>query len=98
MSIARVIEQELSKKLLFRDDWYFKFNSKSLKQYNLQERMTFVTEMVKDGMLNRNEGRVEFDYSPVDDEAMNEYNVLENYIPVGKVGEQKKLKGGEKGE
>jgi len=98
MSIARVIEQELSKKLLFRDDWYFKFNSKSLKQYNLQERMTFVTEMVKDGMLNRNEGRAEFDYSPVDDEAMNEYNVLENYIPVGKVGEQKKLKGGEKGE
>ena len=60
--------------------------------------MTFVTEMVKDGMLNRNEGRAEFDYSPVDDEAMNEYNVLENYIPVGKVGEQKKLKGGENGE
>ena len=75
-----------------------KFNSKSLKQYNLTERMSFVTEMVKDGMLNRNEGRVEFDYSPVDDPAMNEYNVLENYIPVDKVGDQKKLKGGESDE
>ena len=75
-----------------------KFNSKSLKQYNLTERMSFVTEMVKDGMLNRNEGRVEFDYSPVDDPAMNEYIVLENYIPVGKVGDQKKLKGGENSE
>lgn len=95
MNIARIIEQELSKKLLYRADWYFKFNSKSLKQYNLTERVDFVTEMVKDGMLNRNEGRAEFDYSPVDEEAMNEYNVLENYIPVARVGDQKKLKGGD---
>jgi len=95
MNIARIIEQELSKKLLYRPDWYFKFNAKSLKQYNLTERVDFVTEMVKDGMLNRNEGRAEFDYSPVDEEAMNEYNVLENYIPVARVGDQKKLKGGD---
>lgn len=96
MNIARIIEQEFSKKLLHRMDWYFKFNAKSLKQYSLAEQMAFVTEMVKDGMLNRNEGRTEFDYSPVDDPGMNEYNVLENYIPVAKVGDQKKLKGGEK--
>lgn len=96
MNIARIIEQEFSKKLLHRMDWYFKFNAKSLKQYSLAEQMDFVTEMVKDGMLNRNEGRTEFDYSPVDDPGMNEYNVLENYIPVAKVGDQKKLKGGEK--
>lgn len=95
MHIARIIEQELSKKLLYKPEWYFKFNSKSLKQYNLTERVDFVTEMVKDGMLNRNEGRAEFDYSPVDEEAMNEYNVLENYIPVARVGDQKKLKGGD---
>jgi len=95
MNIARIIEQELSKKLLHRPDWYFKFNAKSLKQYNLTERVDFVTEMVKDGMLNRNEGRAEFDYSPVDEEAMNEYNVLENYIPIARLGDQKKLKGGD---
>ena len=98
MNIARVIEQVMTRGLIWKKEWHFKLNSKSLKQYNLQERMTFVTEMVKDGMLNRNEGRVEFDYSPVDDPAMNEYNVLENYIPIDKVGEQKKLKGGEKSE
>jgi len=98
MNIARVIEQVMTRGLIWKKEWHLKFNSKSLKQYNLTERMNFVTEMVKDGMLNRNEGRVEFDYSPVDDPAMNEYNVLENYIPVGKVGDQKKLKGGENSE
>lgn len=95
MNIAKVIEQELSKKLLYRPDWYFKFNAKSLKQYNLTERVDFVAEMVKDGMLNRNEGRAEFDYSPVDEPSMNEYKVLENYIPIDRLGDQKKLKGGE---
>lgn len=95
MSIATLIQQELTRKLLYSQDMYFKFNPKSLLQYNLSEKVSFVKEMVGGGMLNRNEGRTEFDYSPVNDEGMNEYNVLENYIPVGKVGEQKKLKEGE---
>ena len=41
------------------------------------------------GLINRNEGRNAFDYSPVD--GLNEYVVLENYIPVEDVGKQKKL-------
>lgn len=95
MSIAMIIQQELTRKLLYSPDMYFKFNPKSLMQYNLTEKVQFVKEMVGGGMLNRNEGRGEFDYSPVDEAGMNEYNVLENYIPVSKVGDQKKLKGGE---
>ena len=31
-----------------------KFNAKSLKQYNLTERVDFVTEMVKDGIAAQN--------------------------------------------
>lgn len=91
MSIATAIQQELTRKLLYSPTMYFKFNPKSLMQYNLSEKVTFVKEMVGGGMLNRNEGRTEFDYSPVDVEGMNDYNVLENYIPVGDLGKQKKL-------
>ena len=94
MPIAKSIEQEMTKKLVYSPNWYFKFNFKSLMQYDLGELTTHVKEMVAGGMLNRNEGRNAFDYSPVD--GLNEYVVLENYIPVGEVGNQKKLKGGEK--
>jgi HK97 family phage portal protein len=93
MPIAKVIEQELSKKLVFSPDWYFKFNVKSLMQYDLSEMTTHVKEMVAGGMMNRNEGRNQFDLSPI--EGLNEFIVLENYIPVAEVGNQNKLKGGE---
>ncbi|SDC05927.1 phage portal protein [Shouchella lonarensis] len=89
MHIAKIIEQELTKKLVYKNTWYFKMSAKSLMQYNLQEMTTHVKEMVAGGMINRNEGRNVFDYSPV--EGLNEYIVLENYVPVSKVGDQKKL-------
>lgn len=91
MSIATIIQQELTKKLLYSPTMYFKFNPKSLLQYNLDEKVGFVKEMVGGGMLNRNEGRCEFDYSPVDVEGMNDYTVLENYLQVADLSKQKKL-------
>ena len=93
MPIAKIIEQELTKKLVYKPEWYFRFNAKSLMQYDLSELTTHVKEMVAGGLINRNEGRNAFDYSPID--GLNEYIVLENYIPVADVGNQKKLKGGE---
>jgi HK97 family phage portal protein len=89
MPIAKIIEQEMTKKLVYKPTWYFRFNAKSLMQYNLGELTTHVKEMVSGGLINRNEGRNAFDYSPVD--GLNEYVVLENYIPVADVGNQKKL-------
>ncbi len=94
MSIATIIQQEITRKEICKDNQYVKFNPKSLMQYSLTEQIGFVKEMVGGGMLCRNEGRSEFDYSPVNDEEMNKYFVLENYIPVEKLGDQKKLKGG----
>jgi HK97 family phage portal protein len=91
MSIAMIIQQELSKKLLYSPNMYFKFNPKSLMQYNLTEQVQFVKELVGGGMLNRNEGRAEFDYSPVDVDGMNDYTVLENYLQVADLSKQKKL-------
>jgi len=95
MPIARVIEQELSKKLVYSPTWYFKFNSQSLLQYNLSELTGHVKEMVTTGLISRNEGRNKFDYSPKDGKEMNEIVVLENFIPLAEVGNQNKLGGGE---
>lgn len=92
MSVAMAVQQELTKKLLYNPHWYFKFNPKSLLQYDLSEKVEFVKTMVSGGMLTRNEGRNEFDFAPVDDKGMNEFIVLENYVPVDRVGDQKKLK------
>ena len=91
MSIATIIQQEFTRKLLISPTRYFRFNPKSLLQYNLSEKMEFVKSMVDGGMINRNEGRNEFDYSPVDEDGMNDYIVLENYIPISKSGDQNKL-------
>jgi HK97 family phage portal protein len=93
MPIAKVIEQELSKKIVYSPTWYFKFNYKSLMQYDLAEMTAHVKDMIAGGMMNRNEGRNKFDMSPV--EGLDEYVVLENYIPVADVGNQKKLEGGD---
>lgn len=98
MSIATIIQQELTKKLLISNEMYFRFNPKSLMQYDLKDKTSYTKEMVAGGMMSRNEGRNEFDLSPVDKPGMNDYIVLENYIPVEKVGDQKKLKDGDNNE
>lgn len=98
MSMAMIIQQELTNKTLINRNWYWKMNQKSLMQYALADKYAFVHGMVSDGAMNRNEERAEFDYSPVDEPGMNEYNVLENFIPVSEIGNQKKLNGGNKDE
>lgn len=94
MSFAQIIQQELTSKLILSDRRYIKCNARSLMQYSLSEKITFVKEMIGGGLLNRNEGRNEFDYSPVDGEGMNDYTVLENYLQVKDLSKQKKLKQG----
>lgn len=92
LSIAMSVQQELTKKLLISDKRYFQFNIESLMQYSIGEKVNYVKEMVGGGILNRNEARNKLGESPVDDKGMNEYVVLENYVPVAKIGDQKKLR------
>lgn len=89
MPIAKVIEQELSKKIVYAANWYFKFNPKSLYQYDIKEMTMYLKEMVNAGVINRNEARNFLDFSPV--EGLDEFVVLENYIPLNQVGNQNKL-------
>lgn len=93
MPLAKSIEQELTRKLLYSEELYWKFNPSSLYAYDITERITAGASMVDRVSMTRNEWRDWIGLSPRDD--MNELITLENYIPADRIGDQKKLKGGE---
>ena len=93
MPLARNMEQELTKKLLYSPGWFFRFNSWSLFSYSINELVSAGAEMVDRMALRRNEWRGWVNLPP--DPEMNQLLALENYIPVEKLGDQNKLNGGE---
>lgn len=94
MPLARAIEQELTKKLLYSPAWFFRFNSWSLFSYSITELVSAGAEMVDRMALRRNEWRGWLNLPP--DAGMNELLALENYIPADRLGDQGKLtQGGE---
>ncbi|SHH37250.1 phage portal protein, HK97 family [Desulforamulus hydrothermalis Lam5 = DSM 18033] len=90
LPLAKGIEQELTRKLLYAPDMFFRFNSRSLYAYSLVDLVTAGTALVDRNTLRRNELRDWIGMSP--DPEMNELIVLENYIPADLLGEQNKLK------
>ena len=97
MPIALNIQQELTRKLLYSPDLYFKFNQRSLYTYSLQETISAGAEMVDRMALRRNEWRDWVGLPP--DKEMSELLALENYIPADRLGDQGKLiQNGEGGE
>lgn len=89
MPVAQMIQQELTKKLLYSPDYYFKFNPRSLYNYSLQETISAGAEMVDRMALRRNEWRDWVGMPP--DADMNELLALENYLPADRLGDQGKL-------
>ena len=89
MPLAQMIQQELSKKLLYSPDLYFRFNSRSLYNYELRDLATIADDQYIRGIMTRDEVRDWIGLPPVENEE--ELIILENYIPVGMIGDQKKL-------
>lgn len=96
MSIAKVIEQELTRGLLISPEMYWKWNQRSLYSYDLGEIIEAGKQMVDRMAMRRNEWRDWIGIPP--DPEMEELLALENYIPAARLGDQKKLKGGEENE
>ncbi|UTX64446.1 phage portal protein [Streptococcus constellatus] len=91
--IALIISQTLTRDLLYSPNMYFKLNARSLYSYNLTELVTAGTSLVDRNAMRRNELRGWLDLAP--DDEMEDLLVLENYLPADRLGDQKKLKGGE---
>lgn len=91
--VAHILEQEMTRKLLYKPEWHFVFNPFSLYNYRIAEKVTAGKELVDRMAMERNELRDWVGLSP--DPKYSELLGLENYIPVDRLGDQKKLKGGD---
>lgn len=87
--ICRGIEQELTKKLLHSQERYFRFSTRRLYSYSLQELSQISLQMRNAGLMTGNEGRNWLDLPPKD--GLDDLVMLENYLPADRLGDQKKL-------
>lgn len=89
MPLARMIEQEMTKKLLYSPARFFRFSTRSLYNYDLKDMAQIADDQYVRGIFSGNEVRDWLGMSPIP--GLNDRVILENYIPAGMIGDQKKL-------
>lgn len=87
--IALALAQEMTKKLILSPDWYLRFNTLSLLDWDLTTISSVYGALSDRGFVTGNEVRDRIGMSPAD--GLDEFRVLENYIPYDMAAMQKKL-------
>ena len=88
-SIVMDIQQEMTKKLILSPKWYVRFNIMSLLDWDISQISSVFCALSDRGFVSGTEVRDKIGMSPA--EGLDEYRVLENYIPFDMSGDQKKL-------
>ena len=91
--MCQKIAQELTKKLILNEKWYFKFNTLSLMDWDVTSISQVFGVLYDRGIVTGNEVRDRIGLDPKED--LDKLLVLENYIPVDKAADQLKLAQGE---
>ena len=88
-SIVLGLQQEMTRKLIYSPDMYIRFNVLSLMDWDIKTLSDVFCELSDRGFVTGNEVRDKMGLSPLD--SLDELRILENYIPYGMSGMQKKL-------
>ena len=88
-SIVTGIQQEYTKKLILKPEWYVRFNFMSLMDWDINTIANVFYAASDRGIVDGNEVRDKLGMSPRDE--LGELRILENYIPASMSGAQKKL-------
>ena len=90
--ICLSIQQELTKKLIVSEKMYLKFNVLSLLDWDIKTIYDVFAGLADKGIVTPNEVRDRIGLTQLD--GLDQLRILENYIPVDKIGDQSKLQGG----
>ena len=83
------IQQELTKKLIVSEKMYLKFNVLSLLDWDIKSIYEVFGGLADKGIVTPNEVRDRIGMNQLD--GLDQLRILENYIPVDDIGNQKKL-------
>lgn len=89
--IAQIIQQEMTRCLIYSPDMFVRLNYWSLLDYDLGSLSEVLLAGADRGFVNGDEWRDRMHLPPA---GLKDYNILENYIPASMVAKQSKLTGG----
>ena len=83
------LAQEMTKKLIIKDEWYLKFNTLNLLDWDVTTISQVFGTLYDRGIVTGNEVRDRIGLDPKED--LDKLMVLENYINIDRIDDQKKL-------